>query len=196
VYALAAAVAAAEAAAVRASEACSAQAAACKQLQIEMHFLAEQQQCVASMQHTSAARAAAMVAPTAAVSAVADESDSDDDCPPLAHARAIVLCDNATSSTASVKSITLSTDIDAAEAAVVSTSENSCSISRSDYVSKRKRDSVYTKQQQQPKQSVQQPCVQCGRLTKKRCKRCQAVYYCSEECQIQCFKDTEHRAQC
>jgi MYND finger len=56
---------------------------------------------------------------------------------------------------------------------------------------------VAQQQQQQSKQSLQQqPCVQCGKLTKKRCRRCQAVYYCSEECQIQCFKDPEHRAQC
>jgi Ankyrin repeat len=52
-------------------------------------------------------------------------------------------------------------------------------------------------QQQQSKQTLQlQPCAQCGQLTKKRCRCCQAVYYCSEECQIQCFRDPQHRAQC
>jgi trimeric autotransporter adhesin len=45
-------------------------------------------------------------------------------------------------------------------------------------------------------QRERQPCTQCSVLTKKRCRRCQVVYYCSVECQIECFKDPEHRAQC
>jgi hypothetical protein len=40
------------------------------------------------------------------------------------------------------------------------------------------------------------PCVACGALTRLRCRACENTHYCSEECQIQCFKDPEHRAQC
>jgi hypothetical protein len=40
------------------------------------------------------------------------------------------------------------------------------------------------------------PCVACGALTRLRCRACESTHYCSEECQIQCFKDPEHRAQC
>jgi hypothetical protein len=187
--AVAAAIAAAEAAAVSASAACSAQAAACKQLQIEMRVQAEQQQCVSSMQHTSAARAAAAVEATTTVTAVSDESDNDDDCPPLAHASNIGLCNNNSSSI-----VTLA-ETDAGTAAVVSNnSSNSDSSSHTDNFS-----SKYLKNEQHKQQQCKQSahsCMHCGRVTKKRCKRCQAAYYCSEECQIQCFKDPRHRAQC
>jgi hypothetical protein len=40
------------------------------------------------------------------------------------------------------------------------------------------------------------PCVACGALTRLRCRACESYHYCSEECQVQCFKDPEHRAQC
>jgi ankyrin repeat protein len=202
VCAVAAAIAGAEAAALSASEACSAQAAACKQLQIEMRVQAQQRQCVAGKQHVSSDQTAvATVVAATTVTAVSDELDSDDDCPPLAHAGAIALpyvaFNDGTSSTASIlNSIKSPADSDAAEAALAATNDNNSSISSSDRIDSSNGDSVHTEQQQQPKQSVQQPCVHCGKMTKKRCRRCQAVYYCSEECQIKCFKDPEHRAQC
>jgi MYND finger len=43
---------------------------------------------------------------------------------------------------------------------------------------------------------TKQPCAKCSKLTAKRCRRCEAVYYCSAECQKVCFKEAGHRAQC
>jgi MYND finger len=101
------------------------------------------------------------------------DSDGDDDCPPIAYASALYNTAGALSDSAATL----------APAATV-TAVNSSLTSRTDG------DTVH-------KQSVQQqPCAQCGKLTKKRCRRCQAVYYCSEECQVQCFEDPQHKAQC
>jgi MYND finger len=100
---------------------------------------------------------------------VQDELDSDVDCPPLALASSIEASDNTNTAAESM-------------VAVGSTNNSSGSSSSSSSTGS--------------EQTKQQPCVQCGKLTRKRCKRCQAVYYCSEECQIQCLKDPEHRAAC
>jgi hypothetical protein len=111
--------------------------------------------------------------------AESDESGSDDDCPPLAYASEMQ------STTGELS------DNTALSAPVATVTATISSTSSSRVVSKTDRGTV---QKQSPQQ--QQPCVQCGKLTKKRCRRCQAVYYCSEQCQMLCFKDSEHRAQC
>jgi MYND finger len=51
---------------------------------------------------------------------------------------------------------------------------NSSSRSSSSCASHRAEDDATQKQTLQ-----QQPCAHCGKLTKKRCRRCQAVFYCS-----------------
>jgi sulfatase maturation enzyme AslB (radical SAM superfamily) len=111
--------------------------------------------------------------------AESDESDSDNDCPPLACASDMCSgTDGVHSDSAAVS----------APVATVSATESSSTSSSS---ASNRADQAAQKQSLQ-----QQPCVQCGKLTKKRCRRCQAVYYCSEQCQVLCFKDPEHRAQC
>jgi MYND finger len=130
---------------------------------------------------------------TAEVGAIADTVDAlddDSDCPPLALASSFLASDR------------LSSDDAATAAAILANADSSSSRSSSDSNSSSSSSSssssacsntsvgANTKQQQQQ----QQPCVQCGQLAKRRCRRCQVVYYCSAECQIQCFP--EHRAQC
>jgi ankyrin repeat protein len=52
-------------------------------------------------------------------------------------------------------------------------------------------------QQQQPlKRKAKHPCANCKKLTRKLCRGCAAVYYCSVDCQKVCFRDAKHRAQC
>jgi MYND finger len=106
-------------------------------------------------------------------------SSCDDDCPPLAYASDLHSATGVHSGTAA----------ESAPIATVTFKDNSST----------SRNSLgHTGNTAAQKQSLQQqqPCVQCGKLTKKRCRRCQAVYYCSEECHVKCFKDPEHRAEC
>jgi MYND finger len=110
------------------------------------------------------------------------ESD-DDDCPPLAHVSSTAVSGGLLQSGVRRSSTT------AAAPGQAQTADTSSNRSSSE-----EELSIQQQQQQQAKQS--QLCAQCGKLTKKRCRRCQAVYYCSEECQIQCFRDPQHRAQC
>jgi hypothetical protein len=111
-----------------------------------------------------------------------DVSDDDSDCPPLAHVASLY----GSSKRRPVKA-----------AHVNNSSSSSCTrncsktCSSVEVLQQQPKHSL----QQQPKQSLQ-PCVHCNTLTKKRCKRCQVVYYCSVECQTECFKDPQHRAQC
>jgi MYND finger len=109
------------------------------------------------------------------------ESDGGD-CPPLAlagDACFVMHCDASGSTAATSNNSSSSSSLSSSNS-----SSSSCSSSKAD-------GGAGLKQSLQ-----QQPCVQCGKLIKKRCRRCQAVYYCSEECQIQCFKDPKHRAEC
>jgi hypothetical protein len=134
--------------------------------------LETQQQCVnRAVEHVVAADCVGIVE--------LDESDSDDDCPPLAYASDVY-------STAGVHSGI--TALPAPAATVTDAVDSSTSGSG---ICIRANNAANQKQLLQ-----QQPCVQCGELTKRRCRRCQAVYYCSEQCQMLCFKDPEHRAQC
>jgi MYND finger len=115
---------------------------------------------------------------TAAATTAADDSeDEEDDCPPLEHVDS--LFDSSAAPTDLLHSTVAVAHGNTAAAVEAECCSNS-SVSSSDAVQK----------------LAAQPCVHCGKLTKKRCRRCQAVYYCSEECQIQCFKDPEHKAQC
>jgi MYND finger len=111
------------------------------------------------------------------------ELDDASDCPPLA--RVNCLADSTSISIAG------HTDATAAVVQPASTAEAVQPVCDG-----RCGNTAQSQQQQQLRQSLQQPCVQCGKLTKKRCRRCQAVYYCSEDCQIECFEDPQHRAQC
>jgi MYND finger len=184
-HALAAAVTAAAAAAINLLQALTAQTAALQELHAEQRarqlsrlHQPLQQQISADCLNSS----------NVSMPDIAD-GDSDDDCPPLANYHAPYF---ATASEAAVsgstppaagESISVAAAV-AAPVAVYSSSNGSSSAGC------RVRDTA----QKQPLQ--QQPCVQCGKLTKKRCRRCQAVYYCSEECQVMCFRNPEHRAQC
>jgi ankyrin repeat protein len=51
-------------------------------------------------------------------------------------------------------------------------------------------------QHQCGQRKAKQPCANCSKPTTKLCRRCAAVYYCSVECQVVCFKNGQHRAQC
>jgi ankyrin repeat protein len=84
----AALVAVAEAAADKASAAYTAQAIACKLLQAELHSQREQLLCLSNAEQHSTTVTADVV------TAVLDESESDDDCPPLAHANSLKLHDS------------------------------------------------------------------------------------------------------
>jgi hypothetical protein len=187
----AALVAAAEAAAVTAIEAYSSHSLACKLLQIELHNQREQLLCLSHAEQHSATTTADGV--TAVL--VHDDSDSDDDCPPLARV-------DSSQPSNITQTVTATEPVEAA--VPTSCSNNNSSGSSSDCRSSSSSDHTTTDsiasdgQQHKEQQSKQlaQPCVHCGKMTKMRCKRCQAVCYCSEECQIQCFKDLEHRAQC
>eukprot|EP00953_Heterococcus_sp_UTEX-ZZ885_P002921 2105-Heterococcus_DN1.PRE.2 len=143
------------------------------------------------MAHRSAATAAAASTADAELSAAAEAfvSDDDDDCPPLALAAGLVNYSDASGKlTATAAEAAVAVAV-AAPAATVTAAGDGCS---SDHAS----SVAASTAQQQHKPSMQQPCAQCGKLTKKRCRRCRAVYYCSEQCQIECFKDPEHRAAC
>jgi trimeric autotransporter adhesin len=191
-HALAAAVAAAAAASASALAAFNAQAAALQALHSEQALQAMQQRIASSSgeQSTVAVSALLPVAATTADKADVDADadsvyDSDDDeCPPLAlaveytDACAGVLC-GTSRSTAAV-----------AQGAIVASNSSTSSSSSSSSASNRASEAAL-------KQSLQlQPCALCGKVTKKRCRRCQAVHYCSVECQIQCFRDPKHRAEC
>jgi trimeric autotransporter adhesin len=176
---LAAAIAAATAATATVLTAFNAQAAALTKLHSEQQTLQAQQSIVCSGSSSSFVKLDDSVY----------ESD-DDDCPPLAHA-----------SSAAISSELLQSDVRhdttpgarvRAQAADASSSSSGCSLSGSGSAE------LSTQQQQQQSKHLlqQQPCAQCGKLTKKRCRRCQVVYYCSEQCQMLSFKDPEHRAQC
>jgi ABC-type transporter Mla MlaB component len=155
------------AAAVKASEACNAQMLAFEKLQVELRIHKEQQQCISKAeQHANGVKATTTSDTT---TAKADESDSDDDCPPLALASSIEASDNSHTAAESMVAVGSTTDSSGSSSSSSSTGSE---------------------------QTKQQPCVQCGKLTKKRCKRCQTVYYCSDERQIQCFKHPKHRAAC
>jgi hypothetical protein len=198
---LAVAVKAAAAAATEAAKAFTAQAAALEQMHVEQELLHKQQrqqqqreqQCAASAHRSVAAASTVATAVSAAVCVDAhesdDECDDDDDCPPLALAARLIDDNGDTASTMAAAS-EAAVAVAALVATVTAATESHDDGSAHSVVT------VSDSLQQQHKQSAQQPCVQCGTLTKKRCRRCQAVYYCSEECQIQCFKDPAHRAAC
>jgi Ankyrin repeat len=169
-HAVLAATVAAVSSADSASVALKAQVAALQALHAAQ--LETEQQCMnRAVEHVVAADCIGVVTESV-------ESDSDDDCPSLAYAS-----DMYTSNTNVHSDITAV----AAPAATVTDAVDSSTSSSSS----RAGDAATQKQSLQ-----QQPCVQCGKMTKKRCRRCQAVYYCSEQCQMLCFKDPEHRAQC
>jgi MYND finger len=175
----------AAAAAVKASDVYNARVVAFEKLQLELRFQREQRQCVGSNTEHDCASTHTI---SAAVTAMFGESDSDDDCPPLAHAGSLQLSGDSQTATRPALAV-------AAPSCNSGSSSSNTSSSSSDTISSTDSNSN-AHEQQQAKQLVQQPCVNCGKLTKKRCRRCQAVYYCSEECQIECFKDPQHRAQC
>jgi sulfatase maturation enzyme AslB (radical SAM superfamily) len=116
------------------------------------------------------------------------ESD-DDGCPPLAHAYSTAISSELLQGDARFDT---TSDMRVRAQTADASSSSGCSLSGSGSAKL-----PAQQQQQQSKPPVQQqPCAHCSKLTKKRCRRCQAVYYCSEQCQIECFRDPEHRAQC
>ena len=152
----------------RASVALKAQVAALQELHSAQ--LETQQQCMSSnVEHAVAADCASTMH--------SDQSDSDDDCAPLAYASAMYSTAGVHSDTAVVRAP--ATTVTAAADSNTSSNSSSAACAAT-----------------QKRSLQQQPCVQCGKLTKKRCRRCQAMYYCSEQCQMLCFRDPEHRTQC
>jgi MYND finger len=109
-----------------------------------------------------------------------DELEEDDDCPPLELVSSLLYSSAVSTTDVLHDTVAVAHGSTTAEAVPSSISSASTSSSCGDAVQK----------------LAVQPCVQCGKLTKKRCRRCQAVYYCSEECQVQCFRDPVHKAQC
>jgi ankyrin repeat protein len=75
-----------------------------------------------------------------------------------------------------------------------------CSDSSASSKSSSLTSSSTTQQQQQQQQHVKckakHPCANCKKLTRKLCRGCAAVYYCSVYCQKVCFRDAKHKAQC
>jgi hypothetical protein len=171
-----AAIVAAATAALEACDASNAQARASQQLHFELQAQLSQQNIVSNIEsERTAAPAAALavetvatVVPAATVApavaadftTTASGSDSDDDCPPLAYVACLSVSSKLKCNANSTPAV-----VTAAGRPVLNTLTSDSSSSNDLY-----------KQQQTVKQ---QPCVQCGKLTKKRCRRCQAVYYCS-----------------
>jgi hypothetical protein len=108
--------------------------------------------------------AAAAVASTAAAAAVSvdgdgSDDDCDDDCSPLALAASLVNDNSDTASTVTAAAVPAAPVAVAPAATVIAASDSFDSCAHSVVT-----DSL----QQQHKQSAQQPCVQCSKMTKKR----------------------------
>jgi trimeric autotransporter adhesin len=179
-HALAAAVTAAAAAAINLLQALTAQTAALQELHAEQRLQQLLQQQPISADNLDMC--------SDYDSDTIDEAlDVSDDCPPLAHYSMLIsaVSKHAAVSTLSTANAHESTSVGSLAAPV--TANSSCG---SNSLSRRSSDIAQ-------KQSLQQQLfAQCGKLTKNRCSRCLAVYYCCKECQVQCFRNPEHRAQC
>jgi MYND finger len=180
---LAAAVAVAAAATVKAGEALTAEAATLQALHGEQDL-----QCGMSVLQPATAAAVS-------TSLTDSDVDNDDDCPLLMHA-AMLSSSSSAGSGMSNEAAAASKMTAAEPAAAVAAPMSTITAASASCGSARVSGTAVNTVMQQHKQTVQQPCVQCGKMTKKRCRRCQTVHYCSEECQIECFKDPEHRAAC
>jgi ankyrin repeat protein len=104
-----------------------------------------------------------------------------------------------TAATANGSSVTGDTSTATTDGSVAEGS-SSCSSSSANGTSKRSVKTSSGSSKSSSKSSVHKkekhPCSACGKATSRVCKSCHSVYYCSTDCQTECYKNKEHRQQC